>query len=118
MPLDPETVAAQMPLHPLEARILLVLAEGPAHGYRIVRQIERRDASWTRVFPANLYRRIRNMESRELIRERPVADAPRNRREFELTELGEAVARAEAARLRDLVEDFRASDLLPGSSER
>jgi hypothetical protein len=32
-----------LPLHPLELRILLVLLDGPAHGYRIVKEIEGRE---------------------------------------------------------------------------
>ena len=50
-----------LPLHPFELRILLVLCEGKAHGYRIVKVIEERDAGWKRIFPANLYRRLREL---------------------------------------------------------
>lgn len=115
---DERAVAECLPLHPLEARILVVLAERPAHGYRIVQEIEARDADWAKVFPANLYRRIRTLSRRGLIREVDEPDAARGRKSFELTELGEAVARAEAARLHDLLAHFDANDLLPHQKRR
>jgi len=111
-------IAACLPLHPLEARILVVLTEGPAHGYRIVQEIEQRDSGWTKIFPANLYRRIRTLSARGLISQAAVSDAPRGRRSFDLTALGTAVARAEAERLRDLLADFDAAELAPEREQR
>jgi DNA-binding MarR family transcriptional regulator len=35
-------IESYLPLHPLEFRILLALADGPSHGYRIVKAIEER----------------------------------------------------------------------------
>ena len=117
MPPDASAVEAHLPLHPLELRILTVLAaEGAAHGYRVVKAIEEREAGVRRIFPANLYRRIRDLLARGLLEESapPPAEAgadPR-RRYFRLTPLGRAVARADAARLAELVEDARRADLL------
>jgi len=104
---------AFLPLHPLEARILLVLSEGDAHGYAIVKRIEEIDAGWATIFPANLYRRLRDLVGKGLIEETGVvADEPgRTKRPFRITELGRAVARAEAARVEDLAAAFRASEL-------
>lgn len=51
----------ETPLHPLEFRILFVLLDGPARGYRIVKAIEAREAGHTRIYPANIYRRIRDL---------------------------------------------------------
>ncbi|MGH7507035.1 MAG: PadR family transcriptional regulator [Longimicrobiales bacterium] len=100
-----------LPLHPFELRILLVLAEGPAHGYPIIKSIEERDGSWKRVLPANLYRRLRDMRARGLVEEvNAPAGAPddeRQRRTYALTELGRRVAVAEARRLDTLVADAR-----------
>ncbi|MGH7574380.1 MAG: PadR family transcriptional regulator [Longimicrobiales bacterium] len=100
-----------LPLHPFELRILLVLAEGPAHGYPIIRVIEERDGSWKRVLPANLYRRLRDMCARGLVEE---VDAPegapddeRQRRTYALTNLGRRIAVAEARRLDALVTDAK-----------
>lgn len=96
-----------LPLHPLEHRILLVLASGERHGYRIVREIEARDAAWTAIFPANLYRRIRDLRSKGLIARvpAPASHEGRPRKYYALTPLGETVARAEAERLERLVQD-------------
>lgn len=100
-----------LPLHPFELRILLVLAEGPAHGYPIIRIIEERDGSWKRVLPGNLYRRLRDMRARGLVREveAPAGspDDERQRRTFELTRLGRSVAVAETRRLDALVADAK-----------
>lgn len=100
-----------LPLHPFELRILLVLAEGPAHGYPIIKAIEAADGSWKRVLPGNLYRRLREMHARGLVEE---VEAPagtpadeRQRRTFGLTELGRRVAVAEMQRLDALVADAR-----------
>ena len=111
-------IADCLPLHPLEARILVVLTEGPAHGYRIVQEIEQRDSAWTKIFPANLYRRVRALSARGLISQTAVADAPRGRRSFELTSLGNAVAKAEAERMRDLLADFDAAELATGKERQ
>jgi len=100
-----------LPLHPFDLRILLVLAEGPAHGYPIIRVIEERDGSWKRVLPANLYRRLRDMRTRGLVQEvDPPEGAPddeRQRRTYALTELGRRVAVAEARRIDELVADAK-----------
>jgi DNA-binding PadR family transcriptional regulator len=102
-----------LPLHPFELRILLVLAERPAHGYPIIKAIEDKDGTWKRVLPANLYRRLRDMLARGLVREvEGVADGPedeRQRRVFALTELGRRVALAETRRLEALVADAKAA---------
>jgi DNA-binding PadR family transcriptional regulator len=103
-----------LPLHPLEFRILLVLLEGVSHGYAMVQAIEARDPD-AAIYPANLYRRIRDLLAQGLLRE---ADAPRGedpearRRYVAVTPLGRRVARAEAERLQALVVDAREADLL------
>lgn len=111
--LDPREL---LPLHPFELRILLALLDGPSHGYRIVKGIEERDGSWARIFPGNLYRRIRDLTTKGLVEEseprREAGDA-RRRRYFEITPLGREVARAEALRLEDLVREARKRRLLP-----
>ena len=105
--------AEHLPLHPLEFRILLVLLEGASHGYRIVQEIEARDAGRAAIYPANLYRRIRSLEAMGLVEEvaAPAGEDAR-RRYLAVTRAGLAVARAEAERLRELVADARALDLL------
>ena len=99
-----------LPLHPFELRILLVLAEGPAHGYPIIKAIEERDGSWKRVLPGNLYRRLRDMHARGLVEEVDAPEGARDderRRTYALTELGRRIALAEARRLAALVADAK-----------
>ena len=107
---DPERF---LPLHPLELRILLVLWKEKAHGYRIVKSIEESDGRWNRIFPANLYRRIRDLLGQGLIEEAAAdgaAESDPRRRYFQITRLGRQVARLEAQRVAELAADAR--DLL------
>ena len=104
-----------LPLHPLDFRILLVLLGGKAHAYRIVTALEAVEGEEGRaVYPANLYRRLRDLTAAGLLAEAPVpagADE-RRRRYFGVTALGRRVARAEAERLERLVTGARAAGLL------
>lgn len=104
-----------LPLHPLEFRILLALHEGTRHGYAIVTHVEASEPAWSKVFPANLYRRIRDLRARGLITqvETPEADGTR-RKYFSITPLGRRVAREEALRLRALVDEAAALGLAAG----
>jgi len=107
-----------LPLHPLEFRILLVLLDGPAHGYRIVKEIESRERELPSIYPGNLYRRIRDLVAKGLLEE---TDPPRDldadprRKYFQPTGLGEAVARVEGARLESLVREARAVGVVSGT---
>ena len=106
-----------LPLHSLEFAILLVLGDGPAHGYRIVKEVEADDESGRQIYPANLYRRIRDLNRRGLLEDcAPPADADQEggptRKYFRLTPLGREVSRAEAIRLHSLVETDRVRRLL------
>ena len=114
MPSTPD-IRGFLPLHPLEFRILISLSDGPSYGTRIVEEIEAREAGRTKIYPANLFRRIRDLLSRELLEECAApADADPRRTYVRLTRIGQAVARAEAERLRDLLADAAHHDLLAG----
>lgn len=106
-----------LPLHPLEFRILLVLLDGPAHGYRIVKQIEAREKGFGNIYPGNLYRRIRDLTGKGLLDEvapPPGVDIDPRRKYLGASLLGQAVAKAEAQRLEALVGDARALGVIPG----
>lgn len=108
---------ALLPLHPLEFRILLALVDAPSHGYRIVQEIEAVEGR-ERIWPANLYRRMRNLLAKGLIEETapPHDEEGDARRTYvRLSALGRKVAKAEARRLAGLVADARARRLLPES---
>jgi DNA-binding PadR family transcriptional regulator len=109
--------AGLLPLHPLEFRILLVLLEGASHGYRIVKSIEERDRGVSRIYPANLYRRIRDLQQKGLIEESAAprgSEADSRRTYVRVTSLGRRVARLEAERLEALVVEAREHRLLAG----
>ena len=102
-----------LPLHPLEFRILLALLDGVSYGTRIVEAVEARAGVGRRLYPANLYRRIRSLRADGLVEEAPApADADPRRSYLRLTELGREVAAAEARRLKDLVADAAEHELL------
>jgi DNA-binding PadR family transcriptional regulator len=107
-------VGALIPLHPHEFRILMALVGGPSFGTEIVRAIEAAEHG-TKLYPANLFRRIRDLLDRRLLEacEAPEGADPR-RSYVRLTRIGRAVARAEAERLHGLVQEAAALDLLPG----
>ena len=106
-----------LPLNPLEFRILLALRHGCLHGYAIVKEVEERSGDRERIFPANLYRRIRNLLSSGLLAETDpprdaVPDDDRRRKFFRLTPLGVEVARAETERLAGLLSEAAEKDLV------
>lgn len=106
---SPQQPGDFLPLHPFELRVLLVLAEGPVHGYVIIKAIEERDGSWKRVLPGNLYRRLREMRVRGMVEEVEAPegspDDERQRRTYALTDFGRRTAVAETRRLTALAAD-------------
>jgi DNA-binding PadR family transcriptional regulator len=65
-----------LPLAPRDLLILAVLAEGPQHGYGIIKAVEARSESGVLLDPANLYRVLRRMRGLEWIRETDGSVAP------------------------------------------
>lgn len=103
-----------LPLHPLEFRILMALAEEPSYGTEIVRRIEEREGDAVKLYPANLFRRIRDLLRKQLIEDCQAPEGADPRRSYvRITDVGRTVARAEARRLADLVQDAREHRLLP-----
>ena len=103
-----------LPLKPLVLDVLLELAEGKRHGWRLIRAIQQRDGG-ARILPANFYRTLRALRDEGLIAEASgdASEDPAERRQyFSLTPLGAKVARAEVKRLESLVLDPRARRLL------
>ena len=107
---------SHLPLQTLEFRVLLVLMDGDLHGYGLAKEIERRDSALGKIFPTNLYRRLRDMAERGLINHLPASGNGDAKRQFRLTKLGRLVAREEARRLESLVQDARQQNLLSSQS--
>ena len=111
---DRDRVDRFLPLKPFVLDVLLELADGKRHGWRLIRDIQQREGG-ERILPANFYRTLRALRDDGLITEAAGdadADPGDRRRYFSLTALGAKVARAEVKRLESLVLDPRARKLL------
>ena len=94
---DPDTL---LPLTPAMFHVLVALADGQAHGYGILKEVERLTSGAVRLSTGTLYGIIKRLLADGLIREAALApDDDERRRSYELTAFGRDVARAEAARL-------------------
>jgi len=108
-----------LPLAPRDLLILAVLSEAPLHGYGIIRAVEERSESGVVLDPANLYRVLRRMQRSDWIRELPEAgDEGGRRRTYAITRSGEAVLRAEVARLERLIDRTRPALATGGRGKR
>jgi len=119
-PLDPDP-ADLLPLSPQVFHILAALAGGDQHGYGIMQEVASRTAGKLRLSPGTLYGSVKRMLEHGLIvelstRERPAEDDDERRRYYRLTVLGRKVAKAEAARLAELLDQARAYGLAPKRS--
>lgn len=106
--------APYLPLTPAAFHILLALADGPKHGYLVMKEVEDRTAGEVRLSTGTLYGLIKRFLDDELIVELPSeSDGAERRRPYKLTPFGRQVARAEAVRLEQLVSAARGARLLP-----
>ena len=103
-----------LPLTPAAFHVLLALADGAKHGYLILKEVEERTGGDVRLSTGTLYGLIKRFLDDELIVELPAEDdGNERRRPYKLTAFGRQVARAEAARLEQLVSAARGVRLLP-----
>jgi DNA-binding PadR family transcriptional regulator len=102
--------------HPLSlpvVHILLALADGARHGYRIKREVEERSGGEIRLGPGTLYEAVQRLEDAGYIEETTGAEDPENgqvaqRRYYRLTPDGWSVLRTEMRHLARLVDRARA----------
>jgi DNA-binding PadR family transcriptional regulator len=99
-----------LPLTEAAFHVLLALADGPKHGYLILKDVEERTAGAVRMGTGTLYGLIKRFLDDELIVETRADDE--RRRPYKLTALGRDVAEAEAARLERMVRAARGVKLL------
>lgn len=102
-------------LRPAVFHILLALADGRLHGLGIADRIETTTGGAVELGPGTLYRSLKELARRGLIRD---ADPPENdtdprRRYYALTPEGRALVAEEAARLDGIVRVARERNLLP-----
>ncbi len=109
-------ISTLLPLTPRVLLILWSLADGPQHGYRLLKIAEELGRGRVSIGPASLYESITTLEKRGLIaRAKAPRDADREdarRRYYELTKRGIELLRAEANRMNALAKDLRAAGLV------
>ena len=106
-----------LPLPTAVFHILVALADRDRHGYSIMQDVASRTDGKVRLSPGTLYSSIRRMLEAGLIEElgeSPDEDSQDERRRYYcLTEFGRRVAIAEARRLSDMLNQARATGLIP-----
>lgn len=95
---DTMTQHDPLPLAPRDLLILSVLAEGPHHGYGIIKAVEARSESGVLLDPANLYRVLRRMRRLDWIREAAPGGPEKGGSGLEAIEAGETRAGPDARR--------------------
>ena len=99
-----------VPLTPAAFHVLIALADGPKHGYLILKDVEERTKGDVLLSTGTLYGLIKRFLDEELIIETKADDD--RRRPYRLTARGRGVAEAEAARLERMVRAARGVKLL------
>jgi len=113
-------IDALLPLPAATFHILLALAKEDRHGYAVIQDVEQRTGGEIRLSAGTLYRSIQRMLEQGLLRETRDRPAPElddeRRRYYRITPFGQAVARAEAHRMSELVRMARAQGLVLGKA--
>jgi DNA-binding PadR family transcriptional regulator len=108
-----------LPLPPAVFHILIALADRDRHGYSIMQDVAVRTNGAVQLSAATLYSSIRRMLDQGLIEELDESPDPSSsderRRYYRLARFGRRVAAAEAARLGALLQQARATGLVPGA---
>ena len=97
-------------MKPADFHILLALAEGPRHGYGIMKEVERESSGAVRLELGSLYRLLARLLELGFIEE---ADGDERRRYYRISRMGRRVLRTEAERLAELIGLVRSRRLLP-----
>jgi len=96
-----ENGTGALPRHYLKPCLLLLLAEGPSHGYELLEQVRRLGIQGAE--PGGLYRYLRSMEKEEAVSSwwEPSQAGPA-RRTYVLTDHGRRALRSSVDALRDV----------------
>src|ERR1700677_242084 len=107
-----------LPLPSATFHILMAVADEDRHGYAIIQDVAARTGGELKLSAGTLYRSIQRMLDQGLLmetRERPTPEMDDERRRYyRITPFGVATARAEVARLNQLVKLARARGFAPG----
>lgn len=101
-----DDLLSQLPLREPTFFMLLSLSPGPKHGYAILKEVESLSEGRLKLSTGTLYGGIRRLLDLGWIRrvEDPIPnDTDRERKSYDLTDLGRRVLNAEIARLQNLV---------------
>jgi DNA-binding PadR family transcriptional regulator len=94
-----------LPLSPATLHVLLALTREDLHGYGIMLEVARQSGGAYKIGPGTLYDNLKKLLKLRLVDERPaVAD---ERRQYHLTDLGNAVLSAETERLSSVLREAR-----------
>ena len=93
-----------LPLTPQVFHLLVALADRDLHGYAIMQDVAARTNGKLRLSPGTLYGSIKRLLEQGLIIE---LENDARRRYYRLTPFGRKVAKAEASRLMELVDQAR-----------
>jgi DNA-binding PadR family transcriptional regulator len=110
---------SMLPLQAAVFHILIALADRDRHGYSIMQDVAARTGGKVQLSPGTLYSSIRRMLEQGLIEE--LAESPdpsstdERRRYYRLSRFGRRVAAAEVDRLSALVQQARATGLVPSA---
>jgi DNA-binding PadR family transcriptional regulator len=92
----------QVPLTEAVVMVLLSLAEGPRHGYSIIKDVEQMSSGRVLLSTGTLYGALQRLLEREWIEPVDEEEGPRGRRAYRLTALGRRNLKQEFARIKDL----------------
>jgi DNA-binding PadR family transcriptional regulator len=111
--------ASLLPLPTAVFHILIALADRDRHGYSIMQDVAARTGGAVQLSAGTLYSSIRRMLEQGLIEELTKSPDPSStderRRYYRLARFGRRVAAAEVSRLDALVQQARATGLVPGA---
>jgi len=96
-------------MKPVDFHILLVLIEGPRHGYGLMKEVERESNGEVRLEIGSLYRLLARLLDAGLIEE---TEGDERRRFYRISRNGRRVLKAEASRLAGLVNLARSRKVL------
>jgi len=118
--IEPEA-ESQLPLSSAVFHILMALADEERHGYGIMQEVKARTEGQVHLAPGTLYGAIKRLLEKGLIEETDEREDPElgdeRRRYYRLTNFGQRVLAAEAARLASLVRQAHSKKLLPSLSQ-